>query len=268
MGEPQQNEPKADDLQGAGSNARAQDDSRSGVQNTPTQDDSRSGKLLLGAVTIGQAPRTDVTADIAPLLGPNVRVIEAGALDGASDVSPLAPQGGESALASRLADGTGVIVSEAKIMPLVQQAVDRVVAQGAFAVVLLCTATLRNPPTSAVPLIHPDVALAEAVVRMVRDEACGDGIAVMVPDESQIGDIGNRWEQLLGSRPALFAASPYGPAEPRIAAAEAIGRTDAGAIVLDCIGYSTAMARDIERASGKTVVLPRAIVAEAAKELL
>lgn len=82
MGEPQQNEPKADDLQGAGSNARAQDDSRSGVQNTPTQDDSRSGKLLLGAVTIGQAPRTDVTADIAPLLGPNVRVIEAGALDG------------------------------------------------------------------------------------------------------------------------------------------------------------------------------------------
>lgn len=192
MGEPQQNEPKADDLQGAGSNARAQDDSRSGGQNTPTQDDSRRGKLLLGAVTIGQAPRTDVTADIAPLLGPNVRVIEAGALDGASDVSPLAPQGGESALASRLADGTGVIVSEAKIMPLVQQAVDRVVAQGAFAVVLLCTATLRNPPTSAVPLIHPDVALAEAVVRMVRDEACGDGIAVMVPDESQIGDIGNR----------------------------------------------------------------------------
>ena len=250
MGEPQQNEPKADDLQGAGSNARAQDDSRSGVQNTPTQDDSRSGKLLLGAVTIGQAPRTDVTADIAPLLGPNVRVIEAGALDGASDVSPLAPQGGESALASRLADGTGVIVSEAKIMPLVQQAVDRVVAQGAFAVVLLCTATLRNPPTSAVPLIHPDVALAEAVVRMVRDGACGDGIAVMVPE----------WQ--------IDNCIQCCPAEPRIAAAEAIGRTDAGAIVLDCIGYSTAMARDIERASGKTVVLPRAIVAEAAKELL
>lgn len=271
----------ADDQRGAGRNtqaryegrggersAPAQGDPRSGGQNTPTRDDSRSGKLLLGAVTIGQAPRTDVTADIAPLLGPNVRVIEAGALDGVSDVSPLAPQGGESALASRLADGTGVIVSEAKVMPLVQQAIDRVVARGAFAVVLLCTATLRNPPTCAVPLIHPNVVLAEAVVRMVRDGACGDSIAVMVPDESQIGDIGNQWEQLLGSRPALFAASPYGPAEPRVAAAEAIGRTDAGAIVLDCIGYSAAMARDIERTSGKTVVLPRAIVAEAAKELL
>ena len=137
MGEPQQNEPKANDQHDVRERRHAQGDPRSGGQNTPTQDDSRSGKLLLGAVTIGQAPRTDVTADIAPLLGPNVRVIEAGALDGVSDVSPLAPQGGESALASRLADGTGVIVSEAKVMPLVQQAIDRVVARGAFAVVLL-----------------------------------------------------------------------------------------------------------------------------------
>lgn len=250
-----ENSPMTTGPQSAGSNAHE-------------QSARRGGKHLLGAVTIGQAPRTDVTADIAPLLGPNVEIIEAGALDGISDVSPLIPQGGESALASRLADGTGVIVSEAKVMPLVQQAIDRVAAQGAFAVVLLCTATLRNPPTCTVPLIHPDIALAEAVVRLVHDKAFSNGIAVMVPDESQTGDIGNHWEQLLGSRPALYAASPYGPAEPRIAAAEAIGRTDADAIVLDCIGYSAAMAHDIERASGKPVVLPRAIVAETAKELL
>lgn len=229
---------------------------------------SRNGKRLLGAVTIGQAPRSDVTADIAPLLGQNVEIIEAGALDGINDVSPLAPQEGESALASRLADGTGVIVSEAKIMPLVQQAIDRVAAQGAFAVVLLCTATLRNPPTCTVPLIHPDAVLAKAVARLVRNGACRNGIAIMVPDESQTSDIGNQWEQLLGSRPTLYAASPYGPAEPRIAAAETIGRTDVDAIVLDCIGYSVAMAREIEQASGKIVVVPRTIVAETAKELL
>ena len=35
----------------------------------------------IGAVTIGQSPRVDITADILPLLSSNIELIEAGAMD-------------------------------------------------------------------------------------------------------------------------------------------------------------------------------------------
>ncbi|MEQ3363551.1 AroM family protein [Raoultibacter massiliensis] len=244
----------------------------------PTQN---RGCDIIGFVTIGQAPRTDVTADLAPLLGSDVAIVEAGALDKLDDVSLVAPRDGEAVLASRMRDESGVVVSQAKVMPLVQQAIDRVVSRGARAVVLLCTANLSYPFACDVPLIHPNDVLADAVKRAVGEEGgagakkaakAGTGtmqtIAVVVPDEAQIPEIGNHWERLLGRKPDLYAASPYGPAKPRIDAARAIGQTDAAMIVLDCIGYSMDMAHEIERASGKSVVLPRAVLANAAKELL
>ena len=36
----------------------------------------------IGAVTIGQSPRSDVMVDIKPILGPDIEIVEAGALDG------------------------------------------------------------------------------------------------------------------------------------------------------------------------------------------
>ena len=89
----------------------------------PTQN---RGCDIIGFVTIGQAPRTDVTADLAPLLGSDVAIVEAGALDKLDDVSLVAPRDGEAVLASRMRDESGVVVSQAKVMPLVQQAIDRV----------------------------------------------------------------------------------------------------------------------------------------------
>ena len=41
-----------------------------------------NGKLILGTVTIGQAPRTDLIPEIKQFLGDGVEILEAGALDG------------------------------------------------------------------------------------------------------------------------------------------------------------------------------------------
>ncbi|NCB17973.1 MAG: hypothetical protein EOM65_17595 [Synergistales bacterium] len=41
-------------------------------------------RKIIGTVTIGQSPRTDVIPDIASILGPDVEIREAGALDGLS----------------------------------------------------------------------------------------------------------------------------------------------------------------------------------------
>ena len=47
------------------------------MNNTPA---SRT-QTKIGAITIGQSPRTDITGDICPLLAPNITLQEYGALD-------------------------------------------------------------------------------------------------------------------------------------------------------------------------------------------
>ena len=94
---------------------------------------------VVGAVTIGQSPRTDVVPDIAGLLPPGTRVIERGALDhvGPAGLASLAPACGEDLLVTRLRDGTEVRLAEARITPLLQDAVDDVTGRGAAVVAAL-----------------------------------------------------------------------------------------------------------------------------------
>ncbi len=66
-------------------------------------------RVKIGAITVGQAPRTDVTADILPLLG-DCQLLERGGLDGLSrqEIAAFAPEPGDYVLVSRLADGSSV----------------------------------------------------------------------------------------------------------------------------------------------------------------
>ena len=51
----------------------------------------------VGLITVGQAPRSDVVPDMAAILGGDVEIVEAGALDGLTreQIAPLAPEGDE-----------------------------------------------------------------------------------------------------------------------------------------------------------------------------
>ena len=50
-------------------------------------------KMKVGAITIGQSPRTDVVQELFPLMGEQVELIQAGALDGLTreDIQAFAP---------------------------------------------------------------------------------------------------------------------------------------------------------------------------------
>ena len=73
---------------------------------------------VVGLVTIGQAPRTDVVPDMAAILGPGVEIREAGALDGLArvEIDRLAPTGDDEILVTRLTDGTAVFLGKPKIV--------------------------------------------------------------------------------------------------------------------------------------------------------
>ena len=78
---------------------------------------------LLAAITIGQAPRTDVTADILPMLPPHVTLREYGALDELTweqVMDAFHPAPGEQVLVSRMRDGRQVRMTEGYVLPRLQ----------------------------------------------------------------------------------------------------------------------------------------------------
>lgn len=69
-------------------------------------------KMKVGAITIGQSPRADVVQELLPLMGEQVELIQAGALDGLTreDIQAFAPGPEDYTLISRLRDGSSVML--------------------------------------------------------------------------------------------------------------------------------------------------------------
>src|SRR5881409_3801807 len=113
-------------------------------------------RSVVGLVTIGQSPRSDVVPEMAALIGPGVEVREAGALDGLkrSEIEALAPTGHDEILVTRLQDGSAVFVGEEKIVGLVEQRIAALERGGATLTALLCTGAFPRLHATR-PLIQP-----------------------------------------------------------------------------------------------------------------
>jgi protein AroM len=212
----------------------------------------------LGIVTIGQSPRPDVVPEIAAALR-GVDVVEAGALDGAGEdeIAALAPQDGEPALATRLADGRAIAVAKPRLLPRLEAAIQGL-APGCGGVMVLCSG--HFPPLApGVRLYYPDGILHGAVRGLM---APGEVLGVVSPLASQAEVAGEAWADV-SDRVAGDWASPYGAERALV---EALGRLDgagAGLMVLDCMGFGRrhlALARRTARAP--VVAAPALVAAE------
>jgi protein AroM len=222
---------------------------------------------LVGVVTIGQSPRTDVVPDIAAALPAGTRVIERGALDhaGPAELARLAPARGEDLLVSRLRDGTEVTLAEARLIPLLQDAVDDVTGRGAVVVAALCTGTLAGIRCSR-PLLMPGP-LVRSVVAAAAPEGRIARLGVVVPASDQVEPVRADWSAA-ASDVLVLAASPYGPLAGLAQAADALAAWDPDLVVLDCLGFDGPMKRLVACAVGVPVVLPRTVLAGALAALL
>lgn len=100
------------------------------------------GKPLLGTITIGQAPRTDITPILRAALAPDTRQIHVGVLDGLSReqiAARYAPRPGQALLLSRLLDGSSVILDKAAVRATLAERVAELETQGCSVILVLCT---------------------------------------------------------------------------------------------------------------------------------
>ena len=83
--------------------------------------------MKIGAVTIGQSPRVDVTKDIMGLFDDSLELVQAGGLDGLTreEIETFAPGPEDYVLVSRLTDGSSVTFAERHILPRLQNAITK-----------------------------------------------------------------------------------------------------------------------------------------------
>src|SRR3989442_131023 len=119
-------------------------------------------RSVVGLVTIGQSPRSDVVPEMAALIGPGIEVREAGALDGLkrSEIEPLAPTGDDEILVTRPQDGSAVFG-------------DVIRAGGPGPVVRACMGCRGKARDELRGLAGVAVLLANLLVARVIAEACG-----------------------------------------------------------------------------------------------
>jgi protein AroM len=222
----------------------------------------------IGTVTIGQSPRTDVIPEITSILGADVEIREAGALDGLSkeEIAKFAPEKDDYVLVTRLADGSSVQVAERHITPRIIEKINGHFREGVPLVFLLCTGEFPGFDffSAGALLIRPQKILFNAVA------AVGEGLrlGVMIPSQDQIEQSQRRWSQVSPTVKSV-PSSPYVEA---MAAAQRAAKElkDWGAqlVVMDCMGYTFPMQEAVREIVEKPVILARGMAARTVKELV
>lgn len=220
--------------------------------------------MKIGAITVGQSPRIDVTADIMRIFEGKAELCEKGGLDGLTkeEIQKFKPEEGDYVLVSRLNDGSSVTFAERFILPRLQTAILELEAEGAELIMMFCTGKFPDTLRSCVPLIYP----CDILDRMVPLFSPNSSIIVVTPSSQQLKQSLDKWSQII-TDVKVVSASPYGNWEEILKAAEQIKELHADVIVLDCIGYTQEMKKVFAEETKKPVILPRTLLARMISEL-
>lgn len=209
-------------------------------------------------LTIGQSPRSDIVAELSPVLGE--RPVEVrGALDGLrpDEIDSLPPTSDADALHTRLAGGRDVVVSKAAITGRMTDLIEQA---GTRPTLVACTGRFEGLP------LRPNVLYPSLVLQHLVDAVLPDGgrLGVLVPLSEQIEPFQSQWSR--PGRPAFGAAASPGADVSAAAALFTEQRVDL--ILLDCFGYSAATLAEIRRLTGCPVLSAVRCTAQLAAELL
>ena len=229
----------------------------------------RRGALrrTLGTLTIGQAPRSDIAPILRQHVPAGVEVVDSGLLDGLSGDeirSRYGAEDGKPVLLTRLRDGGSVQLSSRKVQDGIQAKLSALEACGCDVILVLCTGQFHGLSCERAWLLEPDRIIPPAVAGLVQDRQLG----VIVPLLSQMDSESGKWT-VLPRMPIFAAASPYDdpPAKLREAGLS-LERRGAGALLLDCIGFTEDHRRELGKATRLPVILSNALMAKLVAELL
>ncbi|MWV45470.1 AroM protein [Paenibacillus sp. HJL G12] len=220
----------------------------------------------LGVITIGQAPRKDVTPILEAHLPKRVQIIQSGVLDGLTKAyidAHLQPGEDDYTLTSRLTTGQSVKMGRNKIQPILQNKIFEMEDQGVKHILLLCTGVFPGLHTKEAFLIEPDHIIPPVVKAMVGSRRLG----VIVPLDEQKVTLRPKYEPH-GLDPLFAVASPYIFNEGNFQAAASELKDKADILLLDCMGYTEEARELVAAEAGLPVILSNALMAKIVSEMI
>lgn len=219
--------------------------------------------VRIGAITVGQSPRDDVIPEIKEVTGPQVEIVECGALDNLSleEVGQFAPRPKEDILISRMRDGTPVTVSKSSIIPKMNECIKRLESFDVDVIAILCTDFFSELVSRKI-ILRPGKLLENLVKAVIEDGTLG----VITPLKGQIPQMLEKWNRS-GLNVVLGHCSPYSESANIEDVGFELEKKGVDLIVLDCMGYNIAMRRKIRDTTRKPVLLPRTVLARTIIEL-
>lgn len=220
----------------------------------------------LGTLTIGQAPRADITPILDAVLSADLPRLHAGVLDDLSRgeiEEDFAAVPGQPVLITKLLDGSSVIIDRARTEAAAQRKLDALEAEGCTTILMLCTGHFERLRTKQARFLEPDRILPPTVAALTR----GAQLGIIVPLAEQIDSEAGKWKPL-ASPPIYAAASPYqGDLAAVTKAAEDLRRRGAEVLLMDCMGF-VENHRRAAAAAGLPVILSNSLVSKLASELV
>ncbi len=219
---------------------------------------------ILGIVTIGQAPRSDVVPQMERYLPRDTEIVEAGALDGLTleEAGAFRPRAGEYVLTTRMADGRSVTVAKERLLPRLEGAVQRVEEAGADTILLLCTGEFPELRRRPILVAEPDRMLRHVVLAF-RPKRLG----VLIPLPEQVEAAQVRWSEVVREA-RVVPADPYGEPAHIPEAARELRDHDPDLIVMDCMGFQEEHRQAVRMATDVPTVLANAAVSRLLAEVL
>jgi protein AroM len=218
-----------------------------------------------GMITIGQSPRIDIVPEMREVMGPEIEIMEAGALDGLTleEVIRFYPRRGDYILCTRMSDGTEVVVAKRFILPRVQKCIDLLTERGAEILVFICTG--HFPPFSSKRLFVEAQKILDHFILALHGE--NERMGLLIPLSDQIEQARRKYRRLKGEM-IIRSASPYASEDEVTQTAKELKKADPHLIVMHCMGYTQAMKKKVMEITGKPTILARSLVARTLKEML
>jgi len=220
----------------------------------------------VGLITVGQSPRSDVVPDMAAILGGDIEILEAGALDALSreQIALLAPEGDDEIIVTRLADGSPVFVGKTKMIPTIEAKIAELEDRGTTLNVLLCTGEFPKLAARR-PFLEPQ----QLLLGLLRAMTFPGRLGVLTPSERHVPQTAARW-RASGFDAHVAPLSPYEENDPAAVrrAADDLRAGNAGLVVMDCIGFRRKTRDEIAHLTGAPTLVANLLVARVAAELL
>ncbi len=224
-------------------------------------------KKIIGAITIGQSPRTDVIPELIKVINrEDIEIIERGALDDMNKQyieTNLKPEPGDTIYVTRLRDGSQVKISKKKLLPLVEKRI-RELEDKVDIITLLCSGEFPDYESKK-PIVYPD-----KILKGFASSISFKGkVAVLIPAEEQVDYGYKKWSAYFKD----LIVIPISPYTSSLSDFERVGERirgeGVGLIIMDCIGYSEAQREVLARSVGNIrIITTRRALARVLSELV